>query len=458
MAGSRTKQRLRSIAIAATVAALCGATTLVSHVVDPFFEGAHLEILFLSVVVFASARWGRWPGVLAALLSTVCYDYFFLPPRYSFHVSAPYILSLLLLLGIALLVGTLAARLRREALTARREKESAQATAKLARDLSGAIAQEQALELVQKRIEEAMGWTPSFHPGIDPPALGPGSAAIALKAPRKVRGHLVCPVVALDARERELLEAWASLLGLSLERIHYVEVARDALLRMEGEKLRGHILSTLSHDLRTPLTSIVAQAQRLGEGLRRAGADDEQIRLSGELVEESRRMGDLVSNLLELSRLQSGGVQLRQDWHSLPELFESALRHRRSVLEGRDVALDVPDDLPLVWGDGVLLERVLVNLLDNAGRHTPPGSPLRLWARRDADGYRFGLDDHGQGFPDDALARDTGRGGIGLSLCRAIARAHRGDLVVGSVPGGGASVHMRLPDQPPPPEDPVEQS
>ncbi len=455
MKPSRSRPRPSILALLVTL--LCAATTTFAHLVDPFFTGAHLELFFLTLVVVVSALWGRWPGILAASLATLCYDFFFLAPRYSLRVSGPDVLSLLLLLGVAILVGTMAARLRREALVARQGRETAQATSRLARDLAGALTADQAVDMAIKRIRETHDWSPIFHPGMEPPILAAGWDVLPLRAPRKVRGHLAIPPEAIASLDRDLLQAWGSLLGLSLERIHFVEVAREALLRMEGERLRGHILSTLSHDLRTPLTSIVAQAQRIQEGVRKGAPPDELEGCATGLLEESRRMSDLVGNLLELSRLQSGGVQLRQEWNAIQELAESALRHRRTHLEGRPIQVDIPDDLPLAWCDGILLERVLVNLLDNAGRHTPAGTPLRLWARLEQDGLSCGIDDQGPGFPLDSLAQDAGRGGIGLSLCRAIAKAHGGELRLESGPGGGARVFLLLPQQPPPPEDPVEE-
>ena len=167
-------------------------------------------------------------------------------------------------------------------------------------------------------------------------------------------------------------------------------------------------------------------------------------------------MSDLVGNLLELSRLQSGGVQLRWEWNSVEELFASAIRHRKAVLEGREIVFDVPENLGLVWCDGLLVERVVVNLLDNAARHTPAGTPLRLWADEMSKFVQIGLDDEVSGFALDTVPRDGGRGGIGLSLCRAIAKTHGGRLAVDSRPAGGSRVFLELPRNPMEPEVPTE--
>jgi len=424
---------------------LCLVVTAVSVALKAAFHDFQVELLLLSSVVVVAALLGRAPGMLAALLMATSYDWFFLPPTHSLRVSAPHVLSLVLLLGIALLVGHLAATLRREARLARRGQARAQATASLARDLAGAMTSEQVLSLSRPRFETTLGQVPSFVLHTADPAQAPaGAVCIPLRAPRKMRGFLVLEAPLEKQEDRDLLETWASLLALALERIHFVEVAREALLRMEGEKLRGHILSMLSHDLRTPLTGMVGGAQRLEEELRGDGRGALADRAQ-DLATEARRMTDLVANLLELSRLQSGGVQLRHDWNSAEELFASALRHRAAVLEGRSVRVEVPEALPLLWCDGTLVERVLVNFLDNAARHTPAGTSLRLWAESSTNSVKLGLDDQGGGFPRDETPRDAGRGGIGLSLCRAIAKAHGARLSLETRAEGGARVVLELP-------------
>jgi len=425
-------------------AGLCLVVTALSVALKVAFHDVQVELLLLSCVVVVAALLGRTPGILAALLMAASYDWFFLPPTHSFRVSGPQLLSLALLLGVALLVGHLAARLRQEAESAQRGQQRAQSTAILARELSGALSEAQVLEFASARIEEDFGQIPSFVTGTGDPARAPNSAVcLPLRAPRKVRGFLGLAEPLSHPEDHELLETWASLVALSLERIHFVDMAREALLRMEGEKMRGHILSTLSHDLRTPLTGIVAGAQRLQQELAPDGG--ERLAMASSILEESRRMTELVGNLLELSRLQSGGVKLRWEWNSVEELFASALRHRRSVLQGRNVTLEVADPLVLFWCDGLLVERVLVNLLDNASRHTPPGTPLHLWAQETTNVVRIGLDDHGAAFTLDQSPRDAGRGGIGLSLCRAIAKAHGGELSVEPRSGGGNRVVLELP-------------
>lgn len=450
-------QKARKAAVRyASVAAASIAAIVVCLALQSRFPGVHLELLLLSCAVVASALWGRGPGAVAALLVALGYDWFFLPPYHTLRVEPPYIVSLVLFLVIALVVGQLAARLRKEARAARREELRARVTASLARELSGALTSEQVLEAAREGFKSAIGQVPSFAIGNpDPEAAPPGEVRIPLRAPRKIRGHLSLSVRPEHPADLELAETLASVVALSLERIHFVDVAREALVRMEGEKMRGHVLSTLSHDLRTPLTGIVAGAQGLESDLRRRGLLEEASRAES-ILEESRRMADLVANLLELSRLQSGGVKLRCDWNDAEELFGSAIGQRRRVLSDREIRIDIPAGCALFWCDGLLVERVLVNLLDNAARHTPAGTPLRLWAESSGGHVRLGLDDEGPGFPSEQNVRDAGRGGIGLSLCRSIAKAHGGELTVQARPEGGSRVFLSLPADRVPPTDPSE--
>lgn len=433
--------------------AICMGAIGLSFPMERVSGSSHLSLLFLAAAVVASAICGRGPGILAAFLCVLSFDFFFLPPHHSFHISGSDFVLLGLLLAIALTIGHLAQSLRQQAESARRGQDRAQATARMSRDFSGAFSTDQVVAIAIAGISKTFGFEPEIS--LDPAAVaGDGWCAIPMRAPRKTRGTLLVPVVDLGRDDREFLETLASLTGLAIERIHFVEVARDALLRMEGERLRSRILSTLSHDLRTPLTGILAGVESLDADL---SDGQEAIRSQVRAVAtEVHRMADLVGNLLELSRLQSGGVALRQDWNSVEELIDGALRQREAMLSGREIGIDVPESVPLLWCDGVLVERVLVNLLDNAARHTPPQTPLRLWAREMDDVVRIGLDDGGDGFPSAKPLSEGRSGGIGLSLCRSIAEVHRGKLETGSAPGGGARVVLELPQDRKPPELPEE--
>jgi two-component system sensor histidine kinase KdpD len=266
-------------------------------------------------------------------------------------------------------------------------------------------------------------------------------------------------LIALPEQYR-LLETFAAQIALALERVHYVEVARDALVSMESERLRNALLSTLSHDLRTPLTAIVGLSGAVLNQLE--DAPPPQRALAHDLHEEAHRMSGMVSNLLDMARLQSGKVQLNRQWQTMEEVVGAALRAISRVLRCRSVEVALPEDLPLLHFDAVLIERVLVNLLENAAKYTPAASAITVGAVRDSDSVRVWVDDLGPGLPpgmEDRIferftrgERDTSRpgAGLGLALCRAIIEAHGGRIWAENRPGGGARFAFSLPRLKPP--------
>jgi two-component system sensor histidine kinase KdpD len=260
---------------------------------------------------------------------------------------------------------------------------------------------------------------------------------------------------------RELLDAFAALAAIALERVHYVDVAQDAVVRMEGERLRNSLLAALSHDLRTPLTGLVGLSESLT--LSRPPLAAAQMELANALRDEARRMSTLVANLLDMARIQSGGVKLNLQWQLVEETIGSALRICRWQLGTRTVGTDIPRGLPLVRFDATLLERVLCNLLENAGKYTPPHARVTVVARAQDGELCVAVCDDGPGLPvgrEDALFEKFVRGrqespiagvGLGLAICRAIVEAHGGRMHARNLPDAGACFEFTLPLGEPPP-------
>jgi two-component system sensor histidine kinase KdpD len=301
---------------------------------------------------------------------------------------------------------------------------------------------------------------------------------LPLKAPMRTRGVLA--VVARDPHEldvpeqKRMLDAFAAQIALALERVHYVDIARDALVSMESERLRNSLLSAISHDLRTPLTTIVGFASMLAEA-----NGDTHAPANAELIEaihdESLRMTSIVTNLLDMARLQAGGLKLKLQWSLLEETVGAALRACRRVLAGRPVEVRLPADLPFLQLDAVLMERLFSNLLENAAKYTPGGSKLIISAQAvSVEGkpfVRVCVDDNGPGLPagmEDRVFEKFTRGekesakpgiGLGLSICRAIVEAHGGTIGANnlrnpddpSAPIQGARFWFTLPVDAPPP-------
>ena len=242
--------------------------------------------------------------------------------------------------------------------------------------------------------------------------------------------------------------------------MHYVEVAQQALITMESERLRNSLLSALSHDLRTPLAALVGLAESLA--LTRPPLSPVQLESANAIAEEARRMGALVNNLLEMARIESGEVKLRRQWHPFEEVVGSALKAAQPALADHRVELDLARDLPLVEFDATLIERVLYNLVENAAKYTPPGTVVTLTAEV-ADGELVvSVNDQGPGIPvgqEAAIFEKFTRGaresatpgvGLGLAISRGIVEAHGGRIFAANRPDGGARFSFTLPLGAPP--------
>jgi two-component system sensor histidine kinase KdpD len=443
-------------------------------------------------VIYAAARIGRGPGVLLSFLSVAAFDFFFVPPRMSLSVSdTQYLLTFAGMLLTSLVISHLTSSLRREARVASKRERRTGAMYAMAGELGAALGVEQIVGIGMRHVSEVFrarvamllpDSSDKVRQKLDPSDTSaaallldagaldldvgqwvydhqkpagqgtdtlPAAAALylPLKAPMRTRGVLA--VVTRNAGELEvpeqkrMLDAFAAQIALALERVHYVEIARDALVSMESERLRNSLLSAISHDLRTPLTTIVGFASMLAQahGDARSPANAELI---AAIHDESLRMTSIVTNLLDMARLQAGGLRLNRQWSLLEETVGAALRACRRVLSGRPVEVRLHADLPFLQLDAVLMERLFSNLLENAAKYTPPGSKLVIGADSlDVDGkpfVRVYIDDNGPGLPanmGDRVFEKFTRGekesakpgiGLGLSICRAIVQAHGGTI------------------------------
>ncbi|RZL64338.1 MAG: DUF4118 domain-containing protein [Variovorax sp.] len=488
----------------AWAAAASVAVTLLATPLTGVLELSNIVMLFLLGVVGIAWRFGRGPAAVSATLNVLAFDFFFVQPQFSFAVSdVQYLLTFAVMLGVGLLVGQLTAGLRFSASVSASRERRTQSLFELTRELSAALQSEQVAALgaaaVQRHfggqalvlVADASDRLPSpaqAAEGFDAnvadwafrqaQSAGLATATLAaqtwhyvpLQAPMRVRGVLaLCPAQPrwlFIPEQVQQLDTLARQIAIAVERVHYVEVAQQAVVDIESERLRNALLNAISHDVRTPLTALIGLAESL-QGL----PADTRADATRAIVAQAHALHALVSNLLDMARLESGvaggAVNLRRDWQSVEEVVGAAIRAARPALGDQPVRTDLPADLPLVEFDAVLIERVLVNLLENAVRYGAP--PFVLTARALPTSLQIGVRDHGPGLPaqwrgrEAALFEKFTRGdnesatpgvGLGLAICKAIVQAHGGSISASNAApdgsGGGAEFTVTLPRRPAP--------
>ncbi|QSN62167.1 sensor histidine kinase KdpD [Caballeronia sp. M1242] len=474
--------------------AIGAAITLVAHgLAARHIALTNLVMLYLLGVIFAAARLGRGPGVMLSFVSVAAFDFFFVPPALSFSVTdTQYVLTFVVMLLTSLTISHLTSSLRREARIASQRERRTSAMYAMTKELAAALMTGQIIEIGTRHVAEVFhGKVAMLLPDaservrqkVDEPnadamldaaridldiaqwvyeqqkPAGRGTDTLPatdalylpLRAPMRTRGVLAI-VVEREAElavpeQRRMIETFAAQIALALERVHYVDIAQDALVNMESERLRNSLLSAISHDLRTPLTSIVGFASVLEDEARAIGGlSGESQELVHAIHEEALRMSGLVTNLLDMARLQAGAIRLNRQWSMLEETVGAALASMRRTLAGRPVQVRVPSNLPMLRLDAVLMERLFANLLENAAKYTPAHTPICIAAEEETSGdaraVRVVIDDEGPGVPagmETRLFEKFTRGekesaqpgiGLGLAICRAIVEAHGGRIGV----------------------------
>ena len=445
-------------------------------------------------------RYGRGPAVFASFVGVGLFDFFFVPPRFTFAVTdAQYLLTFAVMLVVALVVGQLTAglKIQVDAVTEREQRVSG--LYEMSRDLSAALLVEQVAEIgarflsIEFGVNTAVlvadendhlkvlpGATTDVDLGVAQWAFERGEAAgrgtdtlpasrclvLPLKATMRLRGVLAVELTSaglLTPERRRVFDTCASLMAISIERIHYIDVAQRTTLQMESERLRNSLLSTISHDLRTPLAALVGLADTVQ--LTRPPPTEEQREMIVSMRNSAMRMTALVNNLLDMARLESGAVRLNCQWQPLEEVVGSALAASSSLLAGRPLTVQLADDLPLLRFDAVLIERVFCNLLENAAKYTPERTPITIEAHAETDSVVVSVNDQGPGLPsgrEEAIFEKFERGrkegsasgvGLGLAICRAIMQAHGGSIHGETRASGGASFILALPRGDPPNDD-----
>jgi len=466
---------------------------------------ANQVMVFLVGVALVAYRFGRGPAIMASVAGVLAFDFFFVPPYLSFAVmDTQYLLTFSVMLCIALIISTITTRLKTQIASGRLREHRMASMVQLGKQLSSLSGEVFLLSAAGKQIMEMTGGEIAIylarkegqpriafgddtaiaqHPVSAPAAhwviahdqiAGAGTDtlpnAVALFLPLSASQGTIGALGVRTAEmerllqpdQRQLLEAFASQLALALERDGMAIDAAEARVQAESEHVRSSLLSSVSHDLKTPLAAIAGASSSL---LQTTTTDEATRRqLSESIYAEATRLNRLLENILQMSRLDSGASPANMQWHVLEEIVGSALRRTRQALEPRSITVRLADTLPLIFVDGLLLEQLFVNLLENAARYTPPDSAVRIAANQDGKWLVATIADTGPGLIPGTEERiferfyranpsaDAGRGsGLGLAISRAIAQRHGGTLTAANVAGGGAEFILRLPlrDDPP---------
>ena len=479
--------------------ALTIACNLVAFAMYPHLDTVNLVMVYLLGVTIAGLRLGRGPSVLTSILSVASFDFFFVPPRFNFAVSdAQYLITFAVMLLISLVIATLMASVRQQTrVSGARERRTSLLYA-MSRELAATRGTANMCRVSVRHVAEVFRCqavvllpdaTGQLRFPTDPPGesalrgadlavaqwvtdhgrqagLGtdtlPGAPAVYVPLGDARRPLGVLAVLPENRRrvmlpeQRHLLDTFAGQTGLALERALLAEQAESARVSAEGESLRNTLLASISHDLRTPLAVMAGAGSTLAE---RGEALDPATRatLARSIATKACEMSELISNVLDLMRFESGQIHLRNDWQTLDELVESSLRWLEEPLARYSLELRLPAELPAVYVDASLIIQVFTNLLDNIVKYTPPGTHIQITAAADGGNVRVTVDDDGPGLPAgdptrlfDKFQRGTDEGtvvgvGLGLAICRAIVRAHGGEIEARARPGGGTRIELALP-------------
>ncbi len=493
---------LKGYVLAVAGVILC---TVLAFGVFYYLPLSNLVMFYLLTMVIIATVSERGPTILASLLSIGLFAFFFVTRYFSFWVeNVEYTVTLLMMLVVATLISGLTARARYQAKVAREQEWQTTALYDMNQALLGksgleellAAAVEQISRLFDSRVSILLPHMDDLEVRAGEPLpqddvregmvaqwvfknnclAGAGTQTLpqvkGLYMPLKTANRQVLGVLRLERRlpstgkyvEVEylrLLEALGHQIALALERASLSQQTRRAQLQVEAERFRNTLLSSVSHDLRTPLTVIAGSASSLLEA--QENLDDKiRLELIQTIYEEAKRLDLVVQNLLEISRLQSGEIRINKEWHVLEEVIGCALSQLEGQLKQHSVTINLPQDLPLVQMDALLIERVFINLLENASKYTPPGTKIEISGALEPEALHLVVADQGPGLPPGQEERifekfyqarpGAIRGaGLGLAICRCIIEAHDGQINAVNRPEGGAAFHFTLPftgDQP----------
>jgi len=478
--------------------AIVAACTGIAALMFSYFSLVDLAMVYILGIMIAASRTGKGPSLLATLLSVASFDFFFVPPYYTFAVSnVRYFVTFIVMFIVAFVISRLTLRVREQANAARLRERRTAALYNLSKELVhkrgiknlSAIAIKHISEVFSSKVvvllPDEKGNLSVSSTGTETFALDqrelsvaqwtfdhrqqaglwtdtlPGAKALYLPlftSSRTVGVLGILPELSTAIFDREqihILESFANQSAMAIERALLAEETQAALLKAETETLRNLLLSSVSHDLRTPLAAITGAATTLLQ--RDINLDrNSQQELMRTIYEEAEHLNAIIRNILDMTRLESGAITVKKEWQSPEEIIGAVLDRFSEKLKDHPISINLPSDLPLVPFDPLLIEQVLMNLLDNAIKYTPQRTPLELYASVKGDDLQIELADRGPGIPKgyekrifEKFVRGSAvRGGgigLGLTICRAIINAHGGHIWAENRSEGGAVFRFTLP-------------
>lgn len=477
-------------------------------VIRESFNSENVIMLYLLAVIILAERYGWAVSAMTSFVSFLCFNLFFVQPYYSLTVNSYNdVVTLVLLLAVGFFASLQTSNLQAQSRFFRRKERNTSALYAMSQELADIRARDELTHVIQRHLEQALDgkaviFFPDAHGDFEtftninqvgvkeeivvrwvyghqqPAGLGTTTMPSAsgyfvplrgstgtfgvLGLVPNTNGHVLSP------EERDMVDTFGALAAAALERVQVSTVAETRKVEAESEKLRNALLSSVSHDLRTPLASIKGVISSLLLDDDRSDAQTRKELLSS-AHDEVARLERLVSNLLDVTRLEGGEVKLKLDYYFVPELIGSAIKQTATMLKGHKVTTDLKEPLPALWVDGLLIEQLLINLLENASKYTPAGSTITIHAKRLSNEWvEIAVEDNGPGIPSDqeqnifdkftsfAAQANTYGAGLGLTICRAIVSVHGGNIAARNREVGGARFSFTLPvaQEPAPMEEP----
>ena len=474
--------------------------TLVFSMANPFLGLVNISLLYLIPILFSAARWGTLPAITTALMVTIAYDLFFVIPFFKFVVDDPrYLISFAIFMLVGLITGTLSDRLKKQVNNSQQREKRVSALYSLSRDIAAVDNLEAVLDCIVSNVSKTLEgqvvlllanekaqlvlrkdsecnnfldehersvatwvYDKGLKAGHGTETWGTAKALyLPLSTEHGTQGvlgiHINKRNAQLDPEQIRLLEAFTGLAAMAINRVILAEQARESHSLVESERLRTALFNSLSHDLRTPLASIIGAVTGLLEDKNVVYSPEVRKELLKTILHGAERMNRFISNLLDMARLESGMLRLNKEWCDLQDILGVAINRLGDTLTRRPLDINIQEGLPLIQADGILIEQILINLLDNALKYSEAASKIMISIRQHGKQLEVVVANRGHGIPEADLSKvfdkfyrlssplQVSGTGLGLAICQGFIEAHGGDIWAENNTLGGVTITFTLP-------------